>query len=286
MATTFTENVADVARGRKTAWWTLIAALVLPIAVLIKIGAYESIVTAYGAIPPMVQVKRITGFAVLCIAVFHLTVWLCRSRSNEKSIRTLDYIYLLLAFVGVFGILDVQNKLTEEIINREYPALAEDVLALNKCQADIDQNHCKLDDLVVKALHRGKYNDDEIGLLLRLHKIAIERNNAVGNEEFWAALLNMYSSLYEYEKLLPHPSDYYYYQDKMFPYYLLCISLMLRLTKVTAELLQWFVPKSAQSKLLSNSTQDTHNDGNRKPSESDLQEGSNAAGGQAVSKGS
>jgi hypothetical protein len=70
----------------------------------------------------------------------------------------------------------------------------------------------------------------------------------------------------------------------LFGFYILSIGLALRLTKVSAEVFEWHIPKTpATAIVLPKDEPDAHSTGNRKLAEGDVREGGNAEGGKAVS---
>src|SRR3979490_2159107 len=56
---------------------------------------------------------KLSLFAVVCLISFHLAFWVCRKLTNEKALRIVDYMYLGIAFGGVFGVLDVQSSIVK-----------------------------------------------------------------------------------------------------------------------------------------------------------------------------
>jgi hypothetical protein len=181
-------------------------------------------------------------FMLLCLGTFHFVFWLTRMNYDDRSLKAIDFVYLGIGFVGVYGVADVQEAISfakvQPIISEHIAKLEE----LNPCKDYKEKkvsswkeaDGCWTASVIIRHLKDGRTKGYYIHL-----DAAIAEDAAFLEKEFepFVSELKVLSKKIEEAKadfvntLVPDEVPM-----KILAYYLLCIALSLRITKVTAEL--------------------------------------------------
>jgi hypothetical protein len=109
---------------------------------------------------PPDQFTRLFIFSVVCLVIYHFSFWFWRSYTTEKSLKVVEYLYLAIAFLGIFGVLDVQAS----IVKMKVPqAVSFTISELEKLDPCVD---CKWEQEVLKELRSTPYNHGHMRDLL------------------------------------------------------------------------------------------------------------------------
>jgi hypothetical protein len=232
--------------------------------------------------------SKLIVFGAICLVVYHLTFWLCRKETTDRALKVVDYIFLGLGFVGVFGALDVQANVYRskipDVLARYRPSVDE----AYPCNRDSRRSkNCHWPEVVKIVLSRP-YNHILLGMQFDKERVESAYPNGMTDQdkEFFDAVRSLYDAMQDEVYQYVDPIEVFDINHKIFAYYILCVGLSLRLTKVSAEVFGWHLPKGAPPvAVLPTTGLDDHNGSNRKQAEGDVQEGSNAGGGQAIQEG-
>jgi hypothetical protein len=216
---------------------------------LILIGAaYEMSTTG-----PDQRVKLFL-FAVLCLAVFHLAFWMCRRISNDKTIRATDYIYLTLGLVGIAGVLEIQSSLVQlrvrEIIFHHLTD--NDYQGPGYCQPfDSDPLsrekfvRCAWQERIGKSW--SQYDHPALKEALDSTLRVFPEGMPAPAQQYFGYAQSLYDdmeqSIFQYVETDPSIP----LKRRLWAFYIICIGLTLRLSRVTAEILRWHMQSSERS---------------------------------------
>ena len=193
------------------------------------------------------QEFRLTAFAVGCLLAFHIVFFLCRRLTDEVTLRLIDYLYLGLALLGIYGALDVEATILKAKIPDIVAVHRVDYRKLTDCTGDVFQRGCNWERDAFRVLDRP-YDHLQYRYLLELAKYYFE--GGVPNEKqkplfdtVTALYRHVQSSVYDHTEV----HDIIVYMNKLNWFYLLAIGLALRLTKVSIEVFKWHRPKVSSS---------------------------------------
>jgi hypothetical protein len=234
-----------------------------------------------------VDYLKLLYFIAASLVTFHISFWLLRSTLNSRALKAVDYLYLSLGFVGVFGALDVQASVYKGNIARILHYAVPEIVRLNPCKDPDDSNDCVWPNMMVHTLKDSLiYNHSWLEMDLRdATKVYYKNGIPPSHQKFYDQVKLLYDDMQDQVFQYVEPIEQITTERKILAYYILCIGLALRITKVTAELFPRPEDRSSQP-LLPTEPSEPHNDGNRKLAEGDVQEGSDTEGSEALPEGS
>jgi hypothetical protein len=178
--------------------------------------------------------------------------WWCRKETTDKALKIVDYIFLSLGFVGVFGALDVQANIYKSRIPSILARHAVSIEFSDPCKSNnLDREDCHWPE-IVKIILKRPY--DHLLLGMQLEKSRLNEDYPDGITKSHQDFIDEVQSLYDamerdvYQHI--DPIEQRETDKRIFAYYVLCAGLALRLTKVSAEVFEWHVPKSVPAAIV------------------------------------
>jgi hypothetical protein len=193
------------------------------------------------------HLTKLIVFAAVCLATYHVTFWLLQKKTSDRSLKAVDYLYLAMGFIGVFGALDLQATIykprVSHIMDFHLPIVEETNTGCDEKKDDSPE--CYFRNLTVFLLKTRPY--DHLWLRDRLKMIKGRGGSIEVPARFAYELADLYDEMELQVFQYVEPSEKAAFNRKMFAYYILCLALILRITKVSAELMQWHRPKPASA---------------------------------------
>ncbi|MEH2537739.1 MULTISPECIES: hypothetical protein [unclassified Bradyrhizobium] len=193
------------------------------------------------------QLASILIFSLASLAAFHICFKLLRNHTDEKTLKIVDYLYLILAMFGVVGIIDVQSTIAREryeaVVSRYLPELQK--VKPCKLPSGKECDFAKSILSIIPTPERAYFSmSQKLMMMLKGwqdHKLTDEdASKFIGVYEQMTAELEKSAVPY----MRPGRSG----EDKFIWFYILAVSLALRITKVTVEWREWHVPKAEKPK--------------------------------------
>ncbi|MBR1120281.1 hypothetical protein JQ628_02050 [Bradyrhizobium lablabi] len=193
------------------------------------------------------QLASIFAFSILALILYHFVFAQLRNITNDKALKIVDYLYLGLALFGVGGIIDIQSKMANEryiaVVEYYMPQLEK----LKPCknpkgkECDFANSMMNIVRTPDPAYYRTAKMLDRMMQGFRDYKLADENISPfLGKFDEMVAVLD--------ERAIPYMRPARSGENQFIWFYILAVSLALRITKVTVELREWHVPKEGKAK--------------------------------------
>jgi hypothetical protein len=201
-------------------------------------------VAYYWSMNQIEQFWHLTGFTVLALAGIHFVFFACRKLTTEKTLKIVDYFYLGIAFLGIYGILDAQSSVRGSYLAVQTRALIENLIPpLNACTKRDPHGSCAEEDEFVSVLRIYGWSPDSYRWHRGLYEERLKSGKAVADNEFWEVAADFYR-LHSEDKTANAVENEIIHRIFL-GFYLLSIGLCLRLSKVTVEVFEWYLPKAS-----------------------------------------
>jgi hypothetical protein len=189
------------------------------------------------------QLDRVMVFAIMSLFLLHLAASFCSSRTNDKSLKFLEWMFLGFAFVGIYGVVEVEGPAVRAHAEGERYILVNylEILA-NKC-SKIDPSGCETELRIVASAKNFGWNES-LAEELRQHLEGAKKVQTEDEEQFWGALAALKARNDYFARLsITEASSVRF---KVLGFYLLVLGLSLRIIKTSIELFEWHRPKIAK----------------------------------------
>lgn len=196
------------------------------------------------------SLNRAALFMVLAIAFFHATFFACSWATDDLSLRLVDYVYLIIALGAVAAVLDVQAAGMRYDLNDSLPQRITAVeKAYSQCHL-IEQKGefplCKWESEIMMYVRGSGYVHAVIGSKLESFE-QLKEKIPQQSWPFFVALRELYNEMDGAYKRWGVPSnEMEQLRWKLFFIYLFGVGAVIRLCKVTAEVMNWRIQKSAK----------------------------------------
>lgn len=192
------------------------------------------------------QGVAIAIFTVVALVAYHVTAYLTRKLSDERTYKITDYFYLFIGLVGLVAVLDIQTDFANSRLSvaGKYYAILEKLRCENpnsrRCAYYKKQQEA-MDE--IGADHLKVYSAWTVGFDQRS---ALMDQNDNPERDVIGRDLNRFEDEYKYLMRLQSYVSHREPSDKLFAIYLIAIGAAIRITKVTAEIFKWFRSNPAE----------------------------------------
>ena len=182
------------------------------------------------------QFGMLVWFSVGSLILMHVVYFACKDVATDKSLRAIDYIYLGMAFFGLTAVIDVQVNLQRAHFQSNLQFYLDFVKSELKCGGLMEPDILE----VCSDIEKGELSNKSIETVTGLVPSPDEQNR----QNFRRFGLGVREDSRQMRKLA-FSIENALLTRRLIGFYILVVALSLRLTRVTAELKEWHLPKKS-----------------------------------------
>jgi len=196
------------------------------------------------------RLVKLALFSLITVVLLHAVYWACRRVTTDKAIRTIDYVYLTIAFFGIYGVLDIQANLIQLQASEIRDSYTFDLDDLRLCERAIEKPPemvCDAEKAVRGYLQKPYDFNSHRDLFFVLLMVDSPFTDLI-KATYLARYERVLSQVRALHKEMQDKVFQYVDPEedtvlrRMFGFYVLSIGLAVRFTKVSSEVFSWKIP--------------------------------------------